>query len=297
MRPTLRQLEYLVALADTLNFRQAAQKSFVTQPGLSTQIRQLETSLGVQLFERDKRRVIPTVAGTEAARRARTILEQVDQLADAARGHAAPLSGTLRLGVIPTVAPYLLPAALPAVRRRFKGLRLVLREDRTARLLAALAEGRLDLLLLALEADLGAAETRPLFKDPFVVAVPPEHPLAKKKSVREEDLEDADVLLLDDGHCLRDQALGLCKAARAREVVDFRASSLGTLVQMVQNGLGVTLLPAMAVPVETRAERRLTVRPFQKPPPARTIGLAWRHTSTRADEFELLAEEFAKHAP
>jgi LysR family hydrogen peroxide-inducible transcriptional activator len=200
MRPTVRQLEYLVALADTLHFRRAAEVAFVSQPGLSAQIRQLERLLGVRLFERDRRRVLATPAGEAAARRARHVLSALDTLVDEAGVHAGPLSGRLRLGVIPTVAPYLLPRVLPAARKRYPRLRLLLREDETSRLVERLEDGRLDLLLLALEADLGDAETHALFEDPFLLAAPRGHRLTRRRRVRQGDLEDETVLLLEDGH-------------------------------------------------------------------------------------------------
>lgn len=200
MRPTLRQLEYLVALSETLSFRRAADVAHVSQPGLSAQIRELETNLGVRLFERNRRRVLATPAGEEAARRAREILTCVDDLIDAAGGHRKPLMGDLRLGVIPTVAPYLLPRTLPAVRAGHPELRLLLAEDQTPRLVKRLADGALDVLLLALEADLGDSDTLPLFRDPFVLAVPSGHAFAKRKRVREQDLAGESVLLLEDGH-------------------------------------------------------------------------------------------------
>ncbi len=200
MRPTLRQLEYLVALADTLSFRRAAEASFVSQPGLSAQIKELEKTLGVSLFERNRRTVLETPAGKEASRRAREVLAAVDDLVDAASLHRAPLAGDLRLGVIPTVAPYLLPRALPMVRKKHPDLRLLIAEDQTPRLVARLAAGELDVLLLALEADLGDSETLPIFRDPFVLAVPTGHPLAARKRAREDDLTGETVLLLEDGH-------------------------------------------------------------------------------------------------
>ncbi len=200
MRPTIRQLEYLVAVADHLNFRRAAEAAHVSQPGLSAQIRQLEQTLGVQLFERDRRRVVITEAGREAAARARAILSEMDDLGEAARGFRRPLAGPLHLGVIPSVAPYLLPRVLPGVRQRHPELRLLLREDTTDRLVGALAEGKLDIALLALEAPLGDNHRQPLFVDPFVLAAPSQHRLAKHARVRESDLEGEEVLLLEDGH-------------------------------------------------------------------------------------------------
>ncbi len=287
--PTLRQLEYLVAIADHGSFHAAARACAVSQPGLSTQIRQLEDLLGLQLFERDRRRVLVTPAGEEMVRRARRVLQEVGHLVEAARGADRPLVGRLRLGVIPTVAPYLLPQVLPGVRERYPELVLRLDEGQTADLVERLGRGELDLLLLALEAELGAVETLALFEDPFLVATPPSHRLATRKRIGEADLAGETLLLLEDGHCLRDQALTFCNRAGIEEAADFRASSLPTLVQMVAGGSGVTLLPALAVPVEGRAGG-LAVIPFRKPAPHRTIGLAWRRGSPRAGEFRLLAE-------
>ena len=200
MRPTLRQLEYLVAVADHLNFRRAAEASHVSQPALSTQIQQLETLLGVQLFERDRRHVVATEAGLAAAARARHVLARVDELSESARGFRRPLSGRLRLGVIPSVAPYLLPRVLPAVRERHPDLRLLLREDTTQRVLEGLHDGHLDVLLLALEAPLGDVHRHALFEDAFVLAVHRDHPLARRKRVTEADLAGETVMLLEDGH-------------------------------------------------------------------------------------------------
>jgi LysR family hydrogen peroxide-inducible transcriptional activator len=288
IRPTLRQLEYAVAVAERRSFHAAADDCFVSQPGLSAQIQQLESVLGTRLFERDRRKVLLTTAGEAVIPRARDVLTRVDDLLDAARAVAAPLSGPLRLGVIPTVAPYLLPTVMPAVRRRYPDLRLLLREEQTPRLLQMLAAGELDVLLLALEADLGAVRQLPLFQDPFVVALPQNHPLAKRKTLSQSDMRGRSVLLLEDGHCLRDQAMEVCNAAGATEFGDFRASSLSTLTQMVAAGIGLTLLPALALDVETRRAKRLQIRRFKPPAPRRTIGLAWRPTSARSDEFELL---------
>ena len=288
--PTIRQLECLVAVADKLNFRQAAEVCYITQPALSAQIQQLERMLGLRLFERDRRHVLPTAAGTAMARKARAILTDIRDLAESATSFKAPLTGTLRLGVIPTAAPYILPRALAETHRRYPRLRLLLREGQTAQLLDQLNEGSLDLLLLALEANLGDLETLALHRDPFVLAVPPGHRLAHRKRVSEKDLQSEEVLLLDDGHCLRDQALSLCNRAGASELGDFRASSLTTLVQMVAGGVGVTLLPEMSLRAEAGPERRLALVPFSRNGPVRTIGLAWRPSSTRKSEFRLLGE-------
>lgn len=289
MEPTLRQLEYLVAIAQHGSFHAAARACHVTQPGLSAQIKQLEDGLGVRLFERNRRRVLITPAGEEMVARARRVRVEVAHLVEAAQRHDRPLTGRLRLGVIPTVSPYLLPRALPRVRERYGELRLLLREGRTAELLALLHAGELDLLLLALEARLGGVETAALFRDPFVLAVARSHRLAKRKRVSEADLAGESILLLDDGHCLRDQALSFCNQVGIDEQPDFRASSLPTLVQMVAGGSGSTLLPTLASEVEGRTQQ-LGLIPFRGPAPYRTIGLAWRPTSPHAADYRLLGE-------
>ena len=290
MNVSFRQLEYFVAVAERLSFRAAADACFVTQPGLSAQLKDLERLLGVQLFERNQRTVLLTPAGETLLPLARSILTASGEFVDLARSLTRPLSGTLRLGVIPTVAPYLLPKTLPALRRRYPQLQVRLHEDLTPRLLELLSHGRLDLLLVALEADLGNVSTLALATDPFVVAVPAQHRLAKRKRVTEADIAAEQVLLLDDGHCLRDQALAVCHTSGASEVGDFRASSLNTLVQMVAGGLGITLLPRLSLEVEAPQLSQIVILPFRKPEPSRTIGLVWRTTSPRAHEFQLLAK-------
>lgn len=296
MRPSIRQLSYAVAVSDTLSFRRAAMSCHVSQPALSIQIQELENKLGVRLFERDRRRVLVTETGRKLIDRARSILTQVDELVDATETYTRPLTGILRMGVIPTVAPFLLPRTLPRVRKLYPKLRLLLVEDQTSNLIRRLFQGELDLLLLALEADLGDAEILPLFHDPFLLATPIQHPLSARKHVAPSDLAGEEVLLLEDGHCLRDQALLICKAQGADEVGDFRASSLSTLIQMVAHGIGVTLLPAMAFEA-AGSSPTLAALPFSHPGPYRTIGLAWRKTSPRKNEFRLLASTFEKGPP
>lgn len=297
MSPSLRQLEYVVAVADTLNFREAAERCHVSQPALSSQLQQLERQLGVLIFERDRRHVLPTSVGKEIVMRARRVLEETRALVEYAKHREAPLSGTLHLGVIPTVAPYVLPRVLPRVRRDFPHLRMHLCEDVTERLLERMALGELDVVLLALIDDLGDVETMELFTDPFLLAVPPGHRLARRKRVHLKDLRDEEVLLLEEGHCLRNQALGLCDRAGATERGDFRASSLGTLMEMVRGGLGVTLLPSIAVDAEARTGRGLKTLPLPKEGNARHIGLAWRTTSSRGDEFRMLGEAIREALP
>jgi LysR family hydrogen peroxide-inducible transcriptional activator len=295
-RPSLRQLECAVAVAEELSFRRAAARCAISQPALSLQIQQLERMLGARLFERDRRRVLLTPSGSALLPHAREALRAVDGFLDAARGLRDPMAGPLRLGVIPTVAPYVLPGLVAALRKRHPALRLLLHEDRTARLVARVQDGRLDAALLALEADLGALETRALYADPFVLAVPAGHALAGRRAVREADFADEEVLLLEDGHCLRDQALSLCRKAGARELGDFRATSLNTLVRMVAGGSGVTLLPTIALATELQARDRLVAIPLERRA-VRTIGLAFRATTTRRAALEGLAGILVAEAP
>ncbi len=298
MRPSIRQLEYLVALAGTRHFGRAAKACAVTQPALSLQIRELEELLGVKLFERSRRQVLVTPAGERVIERAREALRRIDDLLDEARAAQRPFTGRLSLGVIPTVAPYLLPRALPAVRAAYPGLELLLREDQTQRILARLREGDLELLLLALPVEGDDLESLPLFEEPFVLAVPAAHRLARGHGpVTEAALSGEPVVLLEEGHCLRAQALALCDAAGARETGRVQATSLGTLVQMVANGLGITLLPATSLEVETRAGSGIALRAFAAPVPGRRIGLVWRRGSARAAEFRALGEIFTRCAP
>lgn len=286
---SLRQLEYAVAVADHRSFRKAAASCAVTQPGLSAQIAALEHSLGVQLFERDRRQVLITPAGAEIVARARVALDAARAVIETAQGASEPLTGRLRVGVIPTIAPYLLPAVLPAVRARFPKLQLILREERTAHVLAQLDDGRLDAGILALPVpgDLAAAA---LYREDFLLAAPRGHPLTRKPTVREDALEDQAILLLEDGHCLRDQALAVCHSAGAHENNELRTTSLATLVQMVANGLGVTLLPEQAASVLAGRGSGVELARFTGTPPGRDVGLVWRMSSARGRELAMLAE-------
>lgn len=292
-RPTLQQLQYLVAAADHGHFGRAAEACHVSQPGLSGQIRELERRLGVPLFERVAKGVLLTEQGAAATGRARAVLRATDDLVAAASTGSDGLPRTVRLGVIPTMAPYLLPRVLPAVRRRFADLQLELREDRTDDLVARLKAGSLDLLLLAVPVAGEQLTQVELAVDPFLLAVPETHRLARRAQVASDVLEHERVLLLDDGHCLRDQALTVCRLAGATPGDDVRATSLSTLVQMVVGGLGVTLLPESAAAVEASAGSGVAVVPFRAPAPARTIGLVWRDSSPYDAGFRSLAATIA----
>ncbi len=288
---SIRQLQYVVAIADTLGFHRAAERCGVSQPTLSSQVQKLEEVLGVRIFERDKRRVLVTAAGEPLIEHARKVLVELDDLLTAAAEAKDPFAGTFRVGVIPTVAPYLLPFITPAVATRWPRLRLALVEEKTDELLAALRGGELDAGLLALVDGMEDLEHAVVLEDPFVAAVPRTHLLAKKKTVSLDDLEDEPVLLLEDGHCLRTQALALCQRAGATET-DLRATSLATLVQMVSSGAGVTLLPSIAVDVENR-RGQLAVKPLEKPAHGRTICLAWRKAAPLGRALRELAKTMA----
>ena len=290
---TLRQLQYLAAVADLRSFRRAAEACHVSQPSLSAQVAEAEGALGVRLFERDRRGVLLTRAGEALRPRLRQVLLEAGDLVAAARRLADPRAGTVRLGVLPTIGPYLLPAAVPLLRAALPRLAIRWDEDRTAGLVRRVEAGELEGALVAAEADLGALQAVPVGDDPFVLAAPPGHPLARATGpVRPADLRGAEVLLLDDGHCLRDQALEVCGAARAREL-DFRATSLSTLVQMVAGGAGVTLLPSLAAATEA-SRSGLVLRPFAAPAPARTLVVAWRRRSSAEPALREVAEVVAR---
>jgi len=295
-RPTIRQLESLVAVADHRSFRKAAASLGISQPALSAQVQGAEDVLGIQVFERDRRSVLVTPAGEEVVGRARIALEAVDAVHDAARRRAEPLVGPLRMGVIPTVAPYWLPALLPAVRKKFTRLELILREDQTHRLLAQLGAGQLDVAFLAIPVP-GDVTTAAIAREDFLLAAPRGAELLHKRArLSERDLEDQTVLLLEDGHCLRDQALAVCERGGAVESMEVRATSLPTLVQMVAGGMGVTLIPEAAAEALVQPKGPVELAPLGKPPPGRTLGLAWRTSSARLREFRLLAETMSEAA-
>ena len=287
-RFTLRQLQYVVAVAERLSFHKAADVCNVSQPSLSVQIAQLEAALGVQLFERNRRRVLLTDAGRDVLERARRLLVEADDLRESSASLGDPLARTLRVGVIPTISPYLLPAVTPAVRAAYSLLTLNWIEDKTEVLVRSLDVGNLDAALLALEADVGDLDHEAIARDAFVLAAPRNHPLGRKASAaKAAELRGAPVLLLDDGHCFREQALAFCSNAKAREL-EFRATSLSTLAQMVAGGAGVTLLPELAVPTESR-RAEIAIRRFAKPAPHRTVALVWRKRSPLGTALRRLA--------
>ena len=293
MLPTLRQLQYLKLLAEHGSFSRAAEAAHVTQPTLSAGVQELEKILGAPVVDRARSGVILTAIGEEAVRRGGDILARAEDLVQAAQASGQPLTGRFRLGVIPTIAPYLLPKALPLLRERFPKLSLYLREDQTGRLIASLKAGALDAALIALPYDTGGLDTAHVSDDELLAAVPTGHPLCQSGRVPLEKLEDEDLILLEDGHCLREHALAACgmEAPRIGEE-GFAATSLYTLVQMVGSGLGVSLVPAMAVEAGLAHGVPISVLQLAAEEPKREIVVAWRKGSSRAAEARMLAEAF-----
>jgi LysR family hydrogen peroxide-inducible transcriptional activator len=290
----LRDLQYLVALAETGHFGEAAERCHVSQPTLSAQIRKLEEYLGVQLFERQPRKVSVTEAGKRIVERARHITQGAEDIRELARASRDPLSGTLRVGLIPTIAPYLLPRVAVKLARGLPKLSLMLYEYQTQPLLQKLRDGELDLGILALPADTAGLVARSLFAEAFLVAMPRKHRLAARKRLKPADLAGEKVLLLEEGHCLRDQALEVCSSIALGEESDFRATSLETLRQMVAAGLGITLLPRLAAEGPIAGARGLEFRPFAPPSPSRIVGAAWRSSTTREAAIRAVCDVIAR---
>jgi len=288
----LRDLRYLVALAEHKHFGRAAEASFVSQPTLSTQIKKLEDELGVALVERTPRKVLLTEVGREIAQRARDILNEVDQIRAIARRTLDPESGTVRLGIFPTLGPYLLPHVVPHIRERFPRLELLLVEEKTEILLRQLREGRLDAAILALPVHDDQVHAEFLFEEPFVLAVSEQHVLARRKALNMRDLADQSLLLLEDGHCLRDQALEVCHLSGASEKSGFRATSLETLRQMVAANVGVTLLPTLSVKPPVARSENIHLLQFRGEAPSRRIAMLWRKSSALAPFLKKLAAVF-----
>jgi len=293
---TLQELRYLVALADCGHFGQAAEACFVSQSTLSTGLKKLEDYLGVVVFDRSLKRVTPTPIGREIVESARRIVDEAARIREVASYAKDPMDRTLHLGVIPTLGPYYLPHVLTQVRAAFPKLRLLLREEMTPHMLEHLADGKLDAGLLALPIDDSNLEVAPLFVEPFLAAVPGGHPLAKLKSVNIDELAAAGLMLLEEGHCLRDQALEAChlQGIKSEEI---RATSLETLRQMVAMGLGVTLIPTLAGAGINATGEQVMLKPISKPGAARSIGLVWRRRSPMASSIERLAEILRAQLP
>ena len=290
MLPTLRQLQYLKLLAEHASFSRAAIAAHVSQPALSAGVQELEKVLGSAVVERTRGNVQLTAVGLEAVRRAEDVLARTEDLVEAARSAGRPLSGRIRLGIIPTVAPFLLPAVLPGLKAAYPALRLFIREELTPRLIAGLKAGQLDCAVIALPYDAPGIEYARIGDDEILAAAPVGHPLAAPGDIQPGALKGEDLILLEDGHCLRDQALAAVDLEAPRGDDVFAATSLHTLVQMISSGLGVSFLPAMAVRAGIADDKGVVIRHFAAAAPKREIVVAWRSGSSRAGEARLLAE-------
>jgi LysR family hydrogen peroxide-inducible transcriptional activator len=289
-QPTLKQLKYLSAVAEHSHFGNAAKACHVSQSTLSAGILELEEALGASLVERNNRQVILTTLGREVVDRGRGILLDVEDLVALCDASSEPFSGKMRLGVIPTIAPYILPGLLKRLRKQHPDFRLYIREDLSGHLIDSLQHGELDVLLLALPYPAEKVETMHLFDDEFLFACPGSHPLAARKQLSTADLQQQDLLLLEDGHCLREHALEACKLKDADVTIPYQATSLNTIVQMVANGIGVTLLPQMAEDSRILAGTDVETRRFKERDVSRSIGLMWRSKTPRRAEFTLLGQ-------
>ena len=289
--PTLRQLRYLVALVELRHFGQAAERCFVTQSTLSAGLKDLETGLGATLVERTRRKVLPTALGMAIAAQARELLAGADAIVETARSGAAPLTGPLRLGVIPTIGPFLLPRVLAGLRRAYPELNLFLREDQTDRLLDRLNSGALEAVIIALPYETSGFDSIDLGADPLWLAAPPAHPLIKgrRKTVSSAEVPAGEVLLLEDGHCLREHALAACHLRRPGNTREgFQATSLYTLVEMVANGLGITFVPEIALSAGLVKSNEVALKPLDRDSPPRRLGLVWRRSWHREGDVAAL---------
>lgn len=280
----IRDLKYLLAIADHNHFGLAAEACYVSQPALSMQIKKLENDLGVQLIERNNRSLMFTTVGKLIVQEAREVLNRVESLRTIAQYHQDPFCGELQLGIIPTLAPYLLPYIIPKLSKLLPKLSIYLIEDITQNLMTKLSEGKLDTVILALPIETNFV-SKPLFDEEFLLGSSLKHPLAKKKHIHLNDLENKTLLLLEDGHCLRDQALSFCHQANANESKNFRATSLETLRHMVATGIGITLMPKLAC----KTNDGVHYTPFKSPKPKRKIGMLWRKASMKEKLFEFIA--------
>ncbi len=285
---TLRQMRYFEALATARHFGRAAELAHVSQPALSTQIIEMEEHLGVKLVERNRGNVLLTRKGEEVLAHVRAILVEIDRLEQTARRGDGTLEGLVRIGIIPTVAPYLVPQLIPHLRKAYPAIEIELKETMTERLIADLAEGRLDVVIAALPIDNDAIATRALFRDRFFMAMAENDSSVLMSPLTESQVDVERLLLLEEGHCLRDQALAVCGVAGKRSLVNFGATSMATLLQMVSHDMGMTLIPEIAVPTET-LRNAIRIVPFADPEPARVIGLAWRKSLPRPADMEAIA--------
>jgi len=292
MRMNIRALQYFIALAELKHFRRAADRCHVSQPTLSTQVKRLEEQLGTDLLERNSRQVMLTPIGERILERARVIISETAAIRQLARDADDPFSGTLSLGVFPTLAPYLLPHVVPQLRQKFPNLTLRLLEDKTEQVISMLTQGTLDAVLFALPLADDQVHIEVLFDEPFVLVMPKGHPLSGQDHVHLKDLRAEELLLLEDGHCLRHHALDVCHLAGAREHLDFQASSLETLRYMVAAGSGVTLMPILATQPPVMKTDNVVIRPFSAPKPKRTIAIAWRKSTLRTELLMAVADVF-----
>jgi LysR family transcriptional regulator, hydrogen peroxide-inducible genes activator len=282
----IKDLKYLVAIAELSSFRLAAERCFVSQPTLSMQLKKLEKELGVQCFERTNKAVMLTSNGAKLVKQAKLILHEVDNLTRISANLKDPLAGEFTLGMIQTVCPYMLPELLPCVKRSLPKLDLLVVEGKTDALLAMLADGELDAVILALPIDSDKFVIRELFTEEFYLAVPNDHALADRKKIRLNDLENEPLLLLEEGHCLREQALDVCQFAGVKEYTGFHATSLDTLTRLVESGAGITLLPQMAA---SSCHADIKLKSFARPLPSRSVGMVWRSQAVRKLCCEALA--------
>ncbi len=292
---TLRQMRYFEALAATQHFGRAAELAHISQPALSAQIMEMEEYLGARLVERTRGNTILTRKGEDVLKHVRTILQEVDRLERSARRSGGVLEGLVRIGIIPTVAPYLVPQFIPHLRRAYPKVEIELKEAVTTRLLADLGEGKLDAVIAALPLEGEGIVTRPLFTDRFYMAVAQNGDQVLMSPLTETQVDTDRLLLLEEGHCLRDQALAVCSAGK-RSLVNFGATSMSTLLQMVSHDMGMTLIPEMAIPTET-GRNAIRIIPFADPQPSREIGLAWRRSNQRDQDMEALAEAIVAASP
>lgn len=295
MNLSIKQLKYLCAVAEHRHFSKAATACHVTQSTLSAAIQELEFQLGVKVFERNKKTVLITAQGEKLLLQARIILGDVEDFISLARAHETPLSGDLRLGVIPTIGPFLLPPILSDLRKSYSKLKLYLKEEMSAQLLQQLQQGQLDLIIVAFPYPMPNMETVSLFQDEFLLCLPPGHELEKLQKVKQQQLRGQSLLLLEEGHCLRDHALEACKLESADTDLVYQGTSLHTLVQMVANGLGLTLLPAIAVNADVLGDTQLQLKHFSNENVSREIGMAWRKSDPRREEYLLLADLIKEH--